>query len=220
PILASNYIAHRQIGSVGKIFTGVEIRIGENDEILARGDNIMMGYHKAPELTAEAIDQDGWLHTGDRGKLEGDFLTITGRIKNLMKSSNGKYVAPVAIEQKICASPLVDMAMLIAEGRTCVSCLLFMDPEAIISMQQAQGEQGISAQDFVNSPAIQKSMSEMLDGVNADLNKWEQVRMFHCITESPSVDNEQLTSTMKIRRHIIEKSYADIIEAMYEKGRE
>ena len=216
PVLAANYAEQNRIGSVGPVFPGVELRIGEHDEILARGPNIMQGYLGLPDKTNEVIDAEGWLHTGDCGKIEDGFVYITGRIKELYKTSNGKYVAPVPIEQRLCESPVIDMAMIIAEGRKCVACLLFPDFEIVNKLKAEQGQELSSNAEFLSSTFMSERMEKVLSSVNQHLNNWEQVRTYRFVNQAPSIEGEELTPTMKIRRHIIEKKYADLIASMYE----
>ena len=216
PVLAANFAEHNRFGSVGPAFPGVELKIGAQDEILARGPNVMLGYYGLPQKTAEVIDADGWLHTGDCGKIEDGYVYITGRIKELLKTSNGKYVAPVPIEQRLCESPVVDMAMITAEGRKCVGCLLFPDFEIVSKLKAEQGQEFVSNLDFLRSAFMRERMQKLIDSVNQHLNHWEQVRTYRFVDQVPSIEGEELTPTMKLRRHIIEAKYGDIIESMYE----
>lgn len=215
PVIAANYPGHNRIGAVGPLFPDVELRFGEADEILVRGPGVMQGYYNQPEKTATVI-QDGWLHTGDCGKLEDGFLYITGRIKELFKTSTGKYVAPVPIEQKICESPIVDMAMIIAEGRQFVSCLFFPDRQTLAQLKDDQHCVEQSDAEFLKSPFMCDRMQLLLERVNAELNHWEQIRAYRFIDTDLSIEDETLTPTMKLRRHVIAERYADVIDSLYE----
>ncbi len=218
PVIAANYPGHNRIDTVGPVFPDIEVKLGEGDEILARGPNIMQGYLNLPDKTADVIDEDGWLHTGDCGKFEDGFLSITGRIKELFKTSNGKYVAPVPIEQKICESPVIDMAMLIAEGRKFVSCLFFPDQETLEQLKLDTDSTHLKNVEFFESEFMRDRMEKLLETVNNELNHWEQVRKYKFIDEVPSIEGGELTPTMKIRRHIIEEKYANVIEDLYKEA--
>jgi len=215
PVLAVNCPEAVKSGTVGRIFPGVEVRFGANQEILARGPNIMSGYHKDPVHTAEAIDADGWLHTGDRGELDCDgYLVITGRIKELFKTSNGKYICPVPIEHLLSECELIDMAMVIAEGRRFVSALLFTDAEVIKRRKAALGLAATDAA-YLERPEVQEEITSHLRTVNAGLDRWEQVRRWRLVTTTPTIEREELTPTMKLRRHVLLERHGADIEAMY-----
>ena len=227
PVIAVNRPGARRIGTVGQAFPGVEIRIapsvlGESGgEILARGPNIMLGYHGDAAATAHVIDADGWLHTGDVGTLdEAGYLTITGRMKELFKTANGKYVAPTPIEQALVArgpehGGLVDQALIIAEGQPCVGVLLFPDVDTVRRKKRELSLDHLSDTEFLARPEISADLSRMIEAVNRGLNHWEQVRCWRFIAESPSVANEGLTPTLKLRRHVLAQRYQPLITEMY-----
>ncbi|MBA3708021.1 MAG: long-chain fatty acid--CoA ligase [Planctomycetes bacterium] len=219
PCLAVNCPQAEKLGTVGKPYPGVEVRIGEQGEILARGPNVMRGYHRDPEGTMKVIDADGWLHTGDLGMIDDEgYLVITGRLKELMKSSNGKYVCPVPIEQALAQSDLIDLAMVIGEGRHFVSCLLFPDHDVMRRRKAALGSVAQSDEQYLATPAVQAEMQQLLDRVNAKLDRWEQVQKFRFVLALPTVEHEELTPTMKLRRHIIIERHKDLIESMYKEA--
>lgn len=215
PVISCNFPGHRKLGTVGLAFPGVEIKIGDDGEILTRGPHVMKGYYNKPVETAEVIDKMGWLHTGDLGHLDPEnFIKITGRKKELFKSANGKYVAPVPIEQAIAANKLVDMVMVVAEGKPFTTCLIFPDFENIAAVKTELGIQ--TGNDvFLDSPEAKAYMQKTLDEVNSKLNHWEQVQKFIVIKVPITVDSGQLTPTMKIRRHIVMEKYRAEIDSMY-----
>ena len=227
PVIAVNRPGARRIGTVGQAFPGVEIRIatsvlGETGgEILARGPNIMLGYHGDAAATAKVIDADGWLHTGDVGTLdEAGFLSITGRMKELFKTANGKYVAPTPIEQALVArgqehGGLVDQALVIAEGQPCVGALLFPEAETLQRKKRELSLEQLTDAEFLARPEIAGEFAHLIAEVNSGLNHWEQVRCWRFIAESPSVANEGLTPTLKLRRHVLAQRYQPLIADMY-----
>ena len=216
PVAAVNRPGAARIGTVGKPFPGVEVRIGAQDEILVRGANVMKGYHRDETATAATVDAQGWLHTGDCGRFDADgYLIITGRIKELLKTSNGKYVCPVPIEQALMAHPLVEQAMVIADGRNFVSALLFANPEALHRARLRDVGETLSDAAYAASPAVNREIDSLLATINAGLDHWEQVRRWRLVTTMPTVEGNELTPTLKIRRHVVAQVHAALIEAMY-----
>ncbi len=216
PVIAVNRPGHIRPGTVGQVFPDVQMRIGPQGEILARGPNIMNGYHKDPRATAATIDADGWLHTGDVGEIDADgYLTITGRIKELFKTSNGKYVSPVPIEQGLAEHELVDMAMVVAEGRRFVSALLFADLECVRRRKAASGLAALSDEAYLARPEVAAELESHVAERNAALNHWEQVRRWRILAETPTIERQEMTPTMKLRRHVIATRWAELIDGMY-----
>jgi long-chain acyl-CoA synthetase len=216
PVLAANFPGNRKVGTVGKIFPQVEAKIADDGEILGRGPGIMRGYWGKPEETEKAIDGEGWLHTGDLGHIDAEgFLKITGRKKELFKTAGGKYVAPVPIEQAICGCKLVDMAIVIAEGRPFTSALCFPDLESLAAIKQELGKESQSNADFLKSPEAIAYIQKHIDSVNARLNHWEKVQKFALVPTTLSIDANELTPTMKIRRHVVEEKFAPMVNGFY-----
>lgn len=216
PVICVNYEGRNKPGTVGPPFPGVDVRLTEIGEIVARGPNIMKGYHSDPVRTREVIDQEGWLHTGDCGELDDDgFLTVTGRIKDILKTSGGKIVTPVPIEQQLCRHPLIDMVMVVAEGKKYTSALLFPDFDLVIDQKKKQKMTHLSHEAFLASDAVQQDIQAHIDRVNQNLNKWEQIQKFRFVSHPISILGGELTPTLKIRRQAIAKKYQDLIEAMY-----
>lgn len=217
PVISCNFPGHQKLGTVGLAFPGVEVKIADDGEILSRGPNVMKGYYNKPEETAQSIDKMGWLHTGDLGHIDAEgFIKITGRKKELFKTANGKYVAPVPIEQAIAsANKLVDMAMVVAEGKSFTTCLIFPDFENIEAIKKELGCDGMATETFLSSSQALDCVKKTLDEVNAKLNHWEQVQKF-VISKTPiTVEAGQLTPTMKIRRHVVTEKYRQEIDSMY-----
>ncbi len=217
PVLTANYPGHNKTGTVGLPFPEVDIKISDTNEILAKGPNIMMGYHNNPKATKEVIDSEGWLHTGDMGKLDEDgFLIITGRLKEFFKTSTGKYVSPLPLEQSLAQHDLVDMAMILAEGKKFVSALIFPDFENLSTLQRLRGMEGLSDEEFFNSKKVIAELDELVDKINSKQNKWEQIVKYRVIIQQISTSTDEVTPTMKIRRHIIEDKFSKLINDMYQ----
>ncbi|PKG40224.1 AMP-dependent synthetase/ligase [Psychromonas sp. Urea-02u-13] len=216
PVLAVNFPGNVRYRTVGKIYPGVEVKIASDNEILAKGPNVMVGYHNNEQATNEVIDSDGWLHTGDLGSLDADgYLTITGRKKELFKTSNGKYVSPVPIEQRLCKSPLIDMAAIIGENHRFVSCLLFPDYENLDAIREHRGYGDMSNSDFLNSSEVKHEIKEAVQAVNDQLSAWEKIQKYKFVKHPITIETGELTPTMKLRRHVIEAKFKDIIDDFY-----
>ncbi|PKH02709.1 long-chain fatty acid--CoA ligase [Psychromonas sp. MB-3u-54] len=216
PVLAANYLGNTRYRSVGKIWPGVEIKISDEQEILAKGPNIMKGYHNNQKVTQETIDPQGWLHTGDLGFVDQDgYLFINGRKKEIFKTSNGKYVSPIPIEQLLCVSELIDMAAIIGENKHFVSCLLFPDFENLEAIRKNRGYGDLNNGDFLSSSEIRQEISALVERVNRQLNDWEKIRKFKFIKQPIGIETGELTPTMKIRRQVIEQKFSEIINDFY-----
>lgn len=206
-----------KIGSVGQSLEGMEVKISSEGEILVKGPCRMLGYYKNPEATKRAIDSEGWLHTGDKGKVDEDgFVYIIGRMKELFKLSTGKFIAPVPIEQNLTKAPLIDMAMVVAEGRSFATALLFPDHEVLNSLKKAHGKEQASDLEFLNSDFVRQEMKRLLDELNKHVNHWEEVRDFRFVVQPPTIETGELTPTMKLRRDFVSLKYRDLIESMYQ----
>ena len=211
-----NIPGQKRLGSVGHPLHDQAIMISPQGEILIKGTLVTQGYYKHPELTAPAIDKEGWLHTGDRGSIDADgFLTISGRIKELYKTSTGEYVAPVPIEQAIGRYPLIDMSMIVADGKKFTSCLLFANLEVVAKIKAQRKVENMSDEAFLESDYIKGEMDRHIADVNKHLNHWEQVHAYCFILDPLTVQSGELTPSMKIRREVVAKKYKKIIDEMY-----
>lgn len=217
PVLCTNFPGHNKCGTVGLPFPGCTIKISPQGEILAQGPNIMRGYHKNEEATKKAIDTEGWLHTGDLGHIDEEgYLIVTGRLKEVMKTSGGKMVAPVPIEQKFCQSMLIDMAMVVAEDRNYVTCLFFPDFDVLREWKIKKKQSHVSHEVFLESDEVRRYMEDLICEVNSSLNRWEKVRKYRFVSHPVSIEGGELTPTLKIRRGAVIRKYAELIESMYQ----
>ncbi len=216
PVIAANSPGRRKVGTVGQAFPDVEIRIAADGEILARGPNIMRGYHNSAAATAAAVDAEGWLHTGDLGSLDADgYLAVTGRKKELFKKSTGEYVPPGPIEEALGRIPYVDSALTVADNRAYVVALLFPDPQKLAAFKKSVGLQTLSDAEFLKSDFLRTYTQDRINGINAHLHHTERVERFVILDHPASIENGELTPTLKLRRFAVETMYADAIEEMY-----
>jgi long-chain acyl-CoA synthetase len=212
-----NHPDDNRIGTVGPIFPGSEVRLGENDEILIKGPHIMAGYHNRPEDTKAAFTEDGFFRTGDKGSLDADgFLTITGRIKELFKTSGGKYIAPNAIEAKFKAiCPYASQFMVFGNQRNYCVALVTLDPEALADWAKENGLAGKEYAEVVTSDACRAMVQEYVDKLNGQLNRWETIKKFQLLDHDLSIESGELTPSMKVKRNVVESNYADVLDAFY-----
>ncbi len=208
-----------RLGTVGLAFPGTEVRIADDGEIMLRGPGLMQGYHGLPEQTAEALEPDGWFHTGDIGELDDEgFLRITDRKKDLIKTSGGKYVAPQAIEvlfKGACA--LASQIVVHGDGRNYITALVTLDEDALTAWAAHRGVTASYA-DLTRHPDVQAEVSAAVDGVNAKLNRWETVKAFRILDRDLTIEDGEITPSMKVKRKVVEQRYVEVIEAMYAAG--
>jgi long-chain acyl-CoA synthetase len=204
-------------GSVGRAMPGTQVRIDEDGEVLLKGPGIMAGYHNLPQASAESVDGDGWLHTGDIGNLdERGFLRITDRKKDLFKTSGGKYVAPSAIEamfKGVC--PYAGQLVIHGDGRNFVSALVSLDAEAMEGWAAEHDMAGTSYAEIVTSPAAREMVQGYIDELNARLNRWETIKKFVILPRDLSVEEGDLTPSMKLKRKVVAGKYKDELDALY-----
>lgn len=216
PVVCTGTLEDNRLGTVGKPFDGVEVRIGESDEILVRGPLLTCGYFNMPEETAKAIDGDGWFHTGDRGRFDArGNLAITGRLKELIVTSYGKKVAPVPIEAEIKKSPYVDEVVLCGDNRKFIAALVVPRREAIEEYARDNSIAASGYPELLARGEIRALIASEIERSTVDLAPFEKVRAFTLLAEGFSVANELLTPTLKLRRRKIVERYGNEIGAMY-----
>lgn len=216
PIICLNKPNANRSGSVGQPIDCNEVMISENGEILVRGDNVTQGYYKDSKQTKEAIDQDGWFHTGDLGSLDEDnFLTITGRLKNLMVTSGGKNISPQPLENALLTSPWIEQVMVVGNGKNFVSALIVPSFEKINEWYTEKKQDIPSMEETINNPDILESIKQDIDKRMIPFSRYEHVRKFTLLQEPFSMEKGELTPTLKVKRNIVEKHYSDVINTMY-----
>jgi long-chain acyl-CoA synthetase len=206
-----------KMGTVGPALPGSEVKIGEGDEVLLRGPHIMAGYHNLPDETAKTLTDDGWLHTGDKGSLDADgFLTITGRIKDLFKTSGGKYIAPSAIESKFKAiCPYASQFMVFGNDRNFVVALITLDPDAMSGWAEENGMAGKDYTEIVRSEAAHELVAGYVEQLNAKLNRWETIKKWEILDHDLTIESGELTPSMKVKRNVVENNNEERIAAFY-----
>jgi len=217
PVVATALLEDNRLGTVGKPLDGVEVRIGDDEEILVKGPNVMRGYLNKPDETAKVIDQEGWLHTGDQGRFDDQGnLVITGRIKELIVTSYGKNVAPVPIEAEIMKSPYIDQALLYGDNRKFITALVVPEKCAIENYARESDLISTGYEELLKSSEIRKLISGEIERATADRARYEKVKAFSIVPESFTVANKLLTPTLKLRRKRVTEKYSDMITAMYD----
>ncbi len=206
-----------KMGTVGPALPGSEVKIGDGDEVLLRGPHIMAGYHNLPDETAKTLTEDGWLHTGDKGSLDADgFLTITGRIKDLFKTSGGKYIAPSAIESKFKAiCPYASQFMVFGNDRNFVVALITLDPDAMSGWAEENGMAGKDYTEIVRSEAAHELVAGYVEQLNAKLNRWETIKKWEILDHDLTIESGELTPSMKVKRNVVENNNEERIAAFY-----
>ena len=203
------------IGSVGQPINGIEIKIGENSEILLKGPTITKGYYKRPEQNKTAFDADGFFHTGDAGYLKSGELYLTERIKDLFKTSNGKYIAPQMIEALLLVDKFVDQVAVIADQRKFVSALVVPEYGTLEEWARARGIKFADRVELCENKEVNAMMMDRIDILQQSLAHYEQIKRFTLLPHHFSMENGEITNTLKLRRGMVNKHYKDIIDGMY-----
>jgi long-chain acyl-CoA synthetase len=215
PILTVNPPDAPRAGTVGQVIPGVELRIAEDGEILARGPNIMSGYYNKPEATAEAL-KDGWFHTGDIGAIDADgYLRITDRKKDLLVTSGGKKVAPQPIEAVIKRNPLVAEAVLLGDGRRFIAALIVPSFPVLERRLKDLGRQPAPRAELVTRADVLSLYQEIVDGLNRDLSQFERIKKIVLLPAEFSIESGELTPTLKLKRKVVAERWSDAIERLY-----
>ncbi|HET9901740.1 MAG TPA: long-chain fatty acid--CoA ligase [Actinomycetes bacterium] len=207
-----------KFGTVGWPLPGTEVRVADDGEILVHGPGVMRGYHNLPRETEETLTDDGWFRTGDIGELDDQgFLCITDRKKDLIKTSGGKYVAPQAIEVMFKAlCPYASAIVVHGDGRNYVSALIALDPEAIEKWAELNGAAGSSYEDLSQRDDVRAMLQGYVDEMNGRLPRWETIKKFAVLPEDLTVESGDLTPSLKVKRKVVEKKYAAVLDGFYE----
>jgi long-chain acyl-CoA synthetase len=219
PVIAVNRFTekNRMFGTVGPILEGVEVKLAEDGEICCKGDNVMMGYYKRPDLTAEVIDKDGYFHTGDIGiMVQGKFLKITDRKKEIFKTSGGKYVAPQPIENKMKESNFIEQMMVVGAEKKFAGALIVPSFESLKEWAKQNHISFGTVHDLIRHPKVLEMYKNIVEEYNQLFNHVEQVKKFELVSNEWTVDGGELTPTLKLKRKVIMEKYRDAIERIYD----
>ncbi len=216
PLLTVNPPHASRLGSVGKAVYGVTVRLAEDGEILARGANIMQGYWKQPKATREAVDEDGWLHTGDIGHISEDgYLFITDRKKDLIVNSGGENIAPQRIEAVLVGDTMIDQAVIYGDKKPYLVALIVPNEDAVRAWSEEEGLPETEWTHLCASVVVRKMLQTRINDLLADLNPFEQVRRIHLLDTPLTIDNGMLTPTMKIKRRKVYEAFSEQLESLY-----
>lgn len=216
PVISANRMDDYKFGSVGKPLRNVQVKIAEDGEILTRGPHVMVGYYKSKAATEEAIDKDGWLHTGDVGHFDTDgFIVITDRKKHLFVNSGGKNIAPQPIENLLQQSKFVDQIVLIGDKRRFNSALIVPDFGTLEEYAKEHHIEYQTVQDLLVNEKMNEAVRNDINELQSDLAKYEQVRRFRLLPTPFTIEDGDLTPTLKVKRKVVEEKYGDLIESMY-----
>jgi long-chain acyl-CoA synthetase len=209
-----NFEDANRVGSVGRPGPGIAVKLGEDDEVMIKGDNVFLGYYKQPELTHEVLDEDGWIHSGDIGAIDDDgFVYITGRKKDIIITAGGKNISPAPMEDIIGTCPIVSHAVVVGDGKPFVSALIALEPEMVYSWLIQHGMDGdMPMKDIVESDAVRAFIQQYVDQANSNVSRAESVRKFVIVEKDFNQEDGTLTPSMKVVRPKVLQRYADIIE--------
>ena len=205
-----------KFGTVGPVIEDVQVKIAEDGEILVKGPNIMLGYYKRPDATAEAIDKDGWFHTGDIGEfVDGRYLKITDRKKEIFKTSGGKYIAPLMIENKLKESPFIEQVMVIGDGQKFASALIVPSFAYIKDLYSKNGKNYISNEEAIKDTDVINKVKEGIENVNKTLAQYETIKKFELLPREWSIEKGEMTPKLSLKRKIIFETNKSLVEKIY-----
>ncbi len=217
PVICANNPVHNKVGTSGLPLAGVEVKLTKDKELLARGKSVMKGYLNKPDITTDVIDSDGWLHTGDLASIDKQgFITIHSRKKELFKTSNGEYVSVVPIELELTRSRFIDFATVVANDKQYVTALIFADFDNYKQYKEKYKlDDSFTFEEFYSLKQVRNKIEKHINFINLNLNKWEKIVKYKIITQTLSIENGELTPSMKICRAQIEKEFKNKIDEMY-----
>jgi long-chain acyl-CoA synthetase len=214
-VIAFNRRDRPRVGTVGEPIIGVEVKLGEDGEILTRGPHVFKGYFKDPEQTARAVDAEGWLHTGDVGEWEDGRLKIVDRKKDLIITAGGKNIAPAYIENKLKFSPYIQDAVVIGDRRKFVSALILIDEDNVTKFAQDHRLPFGTFAELTQVPEVKRLIGREIDAVNRTLSQVESVKKFALLPRRFYEEEGDVTPTKKVKRRNVEKRYADLVDSLY-----
>jgi long-chain acyl-CoA synthetase len=216
PVITVNREDNFKFGTPGQPLHNVEVAIAEDGEILTRGSHVMKGYYKNEEETKETIDKDNWLHTGDIGYLDKDgFLYITDRKKNILVTSGGKNIAPQPIENLFITSKYIEQTIVLGDNRKYCSAFIVVNPDSLKIFAEKQSLEYQNEKDLIEHTSVKELIRNEIDRLSVDLASYETIKKFTLLSEPFTIENGELTPTLKIKRNVVEQKYFAKIEEMY-----
>ena len=216
PVITVNHFGGTMFGSVGEVIKGVEVKIAQDGEVLTRGHQVMKGYYNRPDLTDEAVDKEGWFHTGDIGELVNDrFLRITDRKKEMFKTAGGKYVAPQMLENKYKESIFIEQILVLGENRKFPSALIVPNFETLKTWAGRKGITFTTKEEIIKNEQVLTKYNEVIEAANVGFGKWEQVKRFALLPKEWSIDGGELTPKLSLKRKVITEKNNEVIEKIY-----
>ncbi|MCZ4225405.1 AMP-dependent synthetase/ligase [Pedobacter rhodius] len=216
PVITVNHFGGTMFGSVGEVIKGVEVKIAQDGEVLTRGHQVMKGYYNRPDLTDEAIDKDGWFHTGDIGELvDNRFLRITDRKKEMFKTAGGKYIAPQMLENKYKESIFIEQIMVLGENKKFPSALIVPNFETLKTWAGRKGIAFTTNEEIIKNEQVLAKYNEVVEAAGTGFGKWEQVKRFALLPKEWSIDGGELTPKLSLKRKVITEKNNSIIEKIY-----
>jgi long-chain acyl-CoA synthetase len=217
--ISTNTIRDNRIGTVGKVIPNVQLKFATDGEILVKGDNITSGYFNRPDADAEAFDEEGWFRTGDIGQMDKDgFLTITDRKKDLIKTSGGKYIAPQPIENMIKGSRFISQVVVIGNGRKYASALIVPNKESLQSYAKLKGIATAGQSDLIKDEKIIDLIERQVAKFTAELARYETIKRVALLEHELTIENGEMTPTLKVKRRFVEEKYKEIIDRLYDES--
>ncbi|GAB2879678.1 AMP-dependent synthetase/ligase [Nocardioides pacificus] len=213
--LAVNLPGQQKIGTVGRPFPGTAVRVAEDGELLFKGGQVMAGYWRNEEATAEALGRDGWFHTGDVGEVDDEgFIRITGRKKEILVTAGGKNVAPAVLEDRMRSHHLIDQVMVVGDGQPFIGALITIDADVFPMWAEHHGKSG-SIADNVDDPDLRAAIQSSVDDANKAVSKAEAIRKFRIVADDWTEEGGQLTASMKLKRNVVMREFRDEVAALY-----
>jgi len=217
PVITVNTPVRMKPGTVGPPIEGVEVKIAADGEILTRGPHVMRGYYRKPEATAEAIDPDGFFHTGDIGLIDPDgFLVITDRKKDILVTSGGKNIAPQPIENRLKANPFIAEVVMVGNGRHFPAALVIPNFDALKKWARDQNLSAATREALVARPEVKEHYAREIDRASSDLAPFEKIKKIVVLAREFTIEGGELTPTLKVKRRVVEQKYKDVIDELYE----
>jgi len=216
PVVCANSPEFTKPFTCGKVFKSVQVKLAEDGELLSKGPNLMVGYHKQTSKTNEAIDSDGWFHTGDLATIDSEgYISINGRKKELFKTSTGKYVSAIHVEQIVTQNRWIDYAVVVADNRPFTVALIFLEPLMMQSYAQRKNIQYTDMASLFASKEVFHLVKKLIKRANKNLSYVEKIKKFQIVTEEPTIENRILTPSMKVSRSVVYTKYEESINSLY-----